>query len=291
MIEVVNAKDWIKADYVPVASLILSYTEISKRLNINFNDGFEEGLGKSKWQTLKLTSGCQFVVEIILDSLDKTSTILCLNNKKTIESCLNDIFELLKIDMNDVSWIREDIILYSESNILSKNSEPPSRLVMYVLTPFAWLIVYFTYLNNSTRTLNYHLDPLVLIFGVMAMGISVTAIFPNRGWWGIRLVTFTIFIGYLSYFVNQFIINPVPVEIVGRENVSPFNAFLGMLIFGFPSLLYTFWGSTFGRLGHVNQLNVTKFDIFVIYLVWFISIISYALLIISIVILLWRLIS
>ncbi len=260
MLKVVDAKNWIKGDYVPVASIKIKPSQIENLFNFKFKEGYEDGLGDSKWQILELPNGNRFVFEYLLSSPDKSTSILCVNNS---ENTLKEVFDLLNITMNDVTWIRGDITLYDEIDVMPKNAELPRSWLMWLLLPLSYLTVYFLYLNFSTQTSslsNFKLFIILMPFILIALGVTVSIISPGRGWWGLRLISFMVFIGYISYFIDQFIINPSALTVFVRSSANAFNAMLGMLLIGFPSLAYTFWGSVLGRLGHKNQIKVTKSD-------------------------------
>lgn len=104
---------------------------------------------------------------------------------------------------------------------------------------------------------------------LVTIGFIVTLIDPQRFWWGMRLVTFVIFAGYLAYLLDEFWRPSHELEQLSRPSeASQFNSVLGFLFFGLPCLLYTFWGSTWGKLGHPEPESVSRSDVFLFYIAW-----------------------
>ena len=103
-------------------------------------------------------------------------------------------------------------------------------------------------------------------FSAIAVGLVVATVSPRHGWWGLRLVTFTIFAAYLAYLIYELWYSGEGLTITQRQSqATPFNSILGFLFFGVPCLIYTLWGSTWGRLGYVDPEKVTRTDV-VVYL-------------------------
>jgi len=149
-----------------------------------------------------------------------------------------------------------------------KNAEQPRPVLMWVLTPLmvAFTFFMFIFFNSDEWTTPRIVGQIA--FSLMALGMLVTTIAPKHGWWGIRLVAFVIFAGYFSYLINQFVIQDQSFDpTVARSSASPFNALLGFLFFGIPCLMYSLWGSTWGKIGH-NPEEVTKSDIVNFYIAW-----------------------
>ncbi len=62
-------------------------------------------------------------------------------------------------------------------------------------------------------------------------------------WWAGRVVAASVFSAYLWYLLDTWLIHPKPFEIGGRRSdATPWNALLGLVIIGWPCLLYTFLG-------------------------------------------------
>lgn len=104
------------------------------------------------------------------------------------------------------------------------------------------------------------------VLGVVALGLAVTLINAERFWWGLRIVTFIVFACYLCYLLFEFWWAKGRISVSARgEAASPLDSVLGFLCFGVPSLLYTFWGSIWGKLGQANPENVNRWDVVTYY--------------------------
>jgi len=126
-------------------------------------------------------------------------------------------------------------------------------------------------------------------FTAIALGLVVATIAPSKGAWGIRVVTFTIFAAYLFYLIYEFWFSGQELSISARRSqASPFNSILGFLFFGVPCLLYTLWGSTWGRLGRVSPEQTTRTDILVFLFAWAAQILFLGLSALVVVVGIWR---
>ena len=152
---------------------------------------------------------------------------------------------------------------------MNANPESPRRGVLYFVTPLAVLVAAFMFFFFASE----EWTPARVIFQValsaLAFGLVVATVAPKKGWWGVRIVTFTIFIAYLWYLIDMLWISGQELEVTGRRSeATPFNAILGFLFFGVPCLLYTLWGSTWGRLGRASPEETTRTDIFMYWIAW-----------------------
>jgi len=102
----------------------------------------------------------------------------------------------------------------------------------------------------------------VAVCGAIAFGLVVTLISASRFWWGMRIVSFILFAISFWFLVDEGFLHPHPTRIDDPGAPSMFNAIRMFLFFGLPSLLYTLWGSTWGKLGTSNPRNIDKSDIF-----------------------------
>jgi hypothetical protein len=88
---------------------------------------------------------------------------------------------------------------------------------------------------------------ILLMAGIELMCITLLAGFwpPSRyGHWAFRGLAGLVFLAYAAYLVKEFFFTDNPIRIAGRRSEdSPFNALLGFIIIGLPSL----WYSLFGR--------------------------------------------
>ena len=147
------------------------------------------------------------------------------------------------------------------------NLETPRRGVLLFVTPLAILIAAIMFLFFSDDWTAGRIIGEV-VFVAIALGLLAATVAPQRGAWGIRLVTFILFLVYLGYLLYEFLFSGQQLELSGRPEPSPFKALLGFLFFGIPCLLYTMWGSTWGRLGHVKPSAATTSDRVVYLVAW-----------------------
>ena len=86
----------------------------------------------------------------------------------------------------------------------------------------------------------------VLIGGMELMCFCLLAGFwlpPRIGFWAFRLLAGTIAIAYAAYLVHEFFFTDKSFTVTGRRSdASPFNALLGFLVIGVPSLLFAVLG-------------------------------------------------
>ena len=116
---------------------------------------------------------------------------------------------------------------------------------MWLLTPPMVLFTIFLWFVAAQEKLTGNQILIYSGITIITFGLLVYTISPKRGWWGPRLVTFSIFVAYLSYLISEFVYTDHPFDpTVHHGAQSPFNALLGFFIFGIPSLLYTFSGKT-----------------------------------------------
>jgi hypothetical protein len=101
----------------------------------------------------------------------------------------------------------------------------------------------------------------VAICTAATFGLLLTLINAARFWWGMRAVTFIMFATvFWSLISNAF----------GRQGVhrdddlSSLDAIRAFLFFGLPSLLFTLWGSTWGKLGRDRPEHPTRADVVVL---------------------------
>jgi hypothetical protein len=112
----------------------------------------------------------------------------------------------------------------------------------------------------------WHIPQMVLIAVCSAItsGLVLTLVNASRFWWGMRVVTSIIFAVSFWYVVDQGFIHRHASQIGDAGAASLFNAVRCFLLFGLPSLLYTLWGSTWGKLGAVAPRNITTTDVLIL---------------------------
>jgi hypothetical protein len=104
----------------------------------------------------------------------------------------------------------------------------------------------------------------VAVCSIVTLALLATLMNAARYWWAMRVVTFIIFSLSFWYLIDEAFINRHPEQIGNPGEVSTFNAIRGFLFFGLPSLLYTLWGSTWGKLGTPKPTAVTNADILIL---------------------------
>lgn len=149
------------------------------------------------------------------------------------------------------------------------NAETPGRTILWFATSGMVLFTSFMGFFFDQRGWKTHDIVFIGISGAMTLGLIVTLIDAKRFWWGMRLVNFIIFAVYFSYLLYEFWWSDKTLELATRRSsASPFNSIHGFLFFGVPCLLYTFWGSTWGKLGHARPQNISRSDVLTFYIAW-----------------------
>ena len=150
-----------------------------------------------------------------------------------------------------------------------RNAEIPTRVVLWFATAGMLVFTVFMYFFFDQRGWGTRDVVFIAASGALTLGLAVTLIDARRLWWGMRLVTFIIFAAYLFYLLYEFWWSGKELELTAqRSAATPFNSILGFLFFGIPCLIYTFWGSTWGKLGHEQPEGVTRSDVITYYLAW-----------------------
>jgi hypothetical protein len=93
------------------------------------------------------------------------------------------------------------------------------------------------------------------------IGLILTLINAARFWWGMRIVTLLMFAVFFWSLVDAAFVRR---QTAGSDEVSTINSLRAFLFFGLPSLLYTLWGSTWGKLGQQTPKNPTRADLTVL---------------------------
>ena len=149
------------------------------------------------------------------------------------------------------------------------NPEQPRQRVLFFVTPLAVLMAAFMFFffSQDEWTTNRVIGQLG--FSVIAFGLLITTLFPVRGWWGIRLVTLTIFLTYSSYLIDQLWFSEETISLSGNfARPTPMNSVLGFLVWGLPSLFYTLWGSLSGRLHYLPEAGASLSDVVAHIIAW-----------------------
>ena len=144
------------------------------------------------------------------------------------------------------------------------NPNVPRRAVLWFATIAATLLTAFMALFFSQSGWSASGAVLIVAVGSVSVGLALTLVNAARYWWAMRMVTFVLF---ATFFCNLIYVGYAHPNQAGSDNVwaSPaMSALRGFLFFGLPSLLYTLWGSTWGKLGLQNPQNVTRSDVLVL---------------------------
>src|SRR5262245_45076141 len=112
------------------------------------------------------------------------------------------------------------------------NLEVPRRGVLLFVTPIAVLVAVGMFFFFASVDWTIARVVVEIGFAAIAVGLTVATIAPRRGWWGLRLVTFTIFSAYLGYLIHQLWFSGEALSVPERESqATPFNSILGFLFF------------------------------------------------------------
>lgn len=169
------------------------------------------------------------------------------------------------------------------------NLEVPRRGVLLFVAPIAVLIAVGMFLFFASDEWTPGRILVQIGFTAIAIGLVVATVSPRQGWWGLRLVTFTIFAAYLAYLVYELWFSGRELTVTQRQSqATPFNSILGFLFFGVPCLIYTLWGSTWGRLGYVEPEKATRTDVVVYLLARGAAALMFGLSILVLVVGIWR---
>jgi hypothetical protein len=104
----------------------------------------------------------------------------------------------------------------------------------------------------------------VAICTVATFGLVLTLVNASRFAWGIRIVTFLMFVTFFWSLISASFIHRAPLHAEAAGEPSALDAIRGFLFFGLPSLIYTLWGSTWGKVGLQNPERPTRADVAVL---------------------------
>jgi hypothetical protein len=141
------------------------------------------------------------------------------------------------------------------------NSEVPRRGLLWfgavAMTLFTAVMYFFLGQSGWTAS-SVAFD---FVCGVISVALMLTLIDQRRYWWALRVVTGIVFILCIGYLIDEFFVKHQPITFGAPGAESPLNALRAFLIFGLPCLLYTLWGSTWGKVGQTNPGKLTRADI------------------------------
>ncbi len=169
------------------------------------------------------------------------------NSRKTppLESSItSDVFQL-----EGERWqLVVDKVKLNMGTLNTNQSFVMKSLCWILSLSLVYLSIYlFAFLGREgwdVYEITFQLGVILIAFGTLAYTVS-----PKRFAWGLRLVTFVIFLSFFSYFFNQFVVQQSAFAFtVSRSSTTTFNALLGFLIIGVPCLMYSLWGSIWGNI-------------------------------------------
>jgi hypothetical protein len=144
---------------------------------------------------------------------------------------------------------------------VASNRNVPRRGVLWFGTITLGAITGFMALFFSQSSWSTAAMAFVAICTAATFGLLLTLINAARFWWGMRLVTLimfaTVFWSLISAAFSRH-------ELHGPDEMSSLDAIRAFLFFGLPSLLYTLWGSTWGKLGRDSPAYPTRADVVVL---------------------------
>lgn len=78
----------------------------------------------------------------------------------------------------------------------------------------------------------------------VALAMVIATVFPRKGHFGFRFVTFLVGVAFLWYVISEFMISGDDFFGTSRpsHDASPFKALMGFLSIGIPSMVYTVYG-------------------------------------------------
>lgn len=123
----------------------------------------------------------------------------------------------------------------------------------------ALMVVFFNQAGWHTPQLAF-----VGVCGAMTFGLALILINGSRFFWLLRVATFAVFAVLFWYVIDQGFIHRHPLSLDNPGAPSFFNALRGFLFFGLPCLLYTLWGSAWGKLGTLDPREVTRTDFLIL---------------------------
>lgn len=148
-----------------------------------------------------------------------------------------------------------------------------TKLLMWFLSIFliAGSIYVFDHFDNEGWDVSRAIFQLCLF--LVSLGVLLYTISPSKFSWGLRLVAFVMFSGYFVYFFDQLVVQKGTFSpAISRSTPSAFNALLGFLLIGVPSLFYMLWGSIWGNVDRREKVKKTDYMFFymAISVQWFI---------------------
>ncbi len=119
-----------------------------------------------------------------------------------------------------------------------ERSRPGLLLIITPLTIFTTLLLIDLMWNDPPSA-----GRTIFLYGMSAItfGLVIATLWPNEGWWGLRLVAFVIFFAYLAYMIDEFVFSGGPfIDPNDFDSPSPFLALAGFIVIGLRAFFYAF---------------------------------------------------
>ncbi len=101
--------EWIRGPYGPHAMLDVPWPELAVRTGVPFEDGEEEGLGRSKWQMLRLGQDLQFMLMALPDGpVPECTDVHTLRDPARMADDLDRVLAALGLSRARCRWIHAD---------------------------------------------------------------------------------------------------------------------------------------------------------------------------------------
>jgi hypothetical protein len=147
---------------------------------------------------------------------------------------------------------------------LAPNRNSPRRGVLWfgtvaMLLFTALMVVFFNQAGWHAPQMAF-----VGVCSAITFGLALNLIDGSRFFWLLRVATFAVFAGLFWDVIDQSFVHRHPLSFDNPGAPSFFNALRGFLFFGLPSLLYTLWGSPWGKLGTPDPREVTRTDLLIL---------------------------
>ena len=131
-----------------------------------------------------------------------------------------------------------------------------SRFVFWAITPC--ILLFLIVMPFLVPHWNSQIIGMLLAFWVIGIALILGMFNPVRFGWALRIVSGVVFVAYAAYLVAELMEGNGKLTMPGsRGEANPVNAILGLLVIGFPALMYTLSGRfTFKRGKEKGQPQV-----------------------------------
>lgn len=109
----IKSDEWVKGNYREIVHLNVKTLDLAKKFNIEFEDYWEDGLGKSKFSAFISEKGTQFYIKEFPFNRVVQTYLGFLNNPETVANDIDEVLELLELGSENIFYIYEHIQLIS----------------------------------------------------------------------------------------------------------------------------------------------------------------------------------